>query len=105
VWAQLIKTRIKPGKEGNIPRLAEQLRDTEQPESGLLRSAIFLDQKEPSQLYFLVVFESEEKARLREQDERRNEGLAAVRALMAETFDGTPEFVDLIVAEEWSPTT
>ena len=44
MWAQLIKTRIKPGMEGNLPVLAQLLRDTEQPDSGLVRSAIFLDQ-------------------------------------------------------------
>jgi hypothetical protein len=56
----------------------------------------------PSQVYFLVVFESEEKARAREQDTRRQEGLQAVRATMAEIFEGPPEFIDLTVVEEWT---
>jgi hypothetical protein len=60
------------------------------------------DQKDPSQVYMLVVFESEEKARARENDQRRQEGLQAVRATMAEIFDGAPEFVDLTVVEETS---
>jgi len=51
----------------------------------------------------LVVFESEEKARARESDPRRQEGLQAVRAVMAEIFDGPPEFVDLAVVEEFVP--
>jgi len=55
-----------------------------------------------SQAYFLVVFESEEKARAREQDQRRQEGLQAVRATMADIFEGPPEFVDLTVVEEWA---
>jgi hypothetical protein len=58
------------------------------------------DEKDPSQVYMLVVFESEEKARARENDQRRQEGLQAVRATMAEIFDGAPEFVDLTVVEE-----
>jgi hypothetical protein len=58
------------------------------------------DEKDPSQIYMLVVFESEEKARARENDQRRQEGLQAVRATMAEIFDGAPEFVDLTVMEE-----
>jgi hypothetical protein len=60
------------------------------------------DEKDPSHVYMLVVFESEEKARARENDQRRQEGLQAVRATMAEIFDGAPEFVDLSVVEETS---
>jgi hypothetical protein len=61
------------------------------------------DQKDPSQVYMLVVFESEERARAPHNDQRRQEGLQAVRATMAEIFDGAPEFVDLTVVEETSP--
>ncbi len=53
------------------------------------------DQNDPSRVFMLVVFESEEKARARENDPRRQEGLQAARATMAEIFDGAPEFVDL----------
>jgi hypothetical protein len=59
------------------------------------------DQKDPSQVYALVVFESEDKARAREQDPRRQESLQAVRAMMAEIFDRPPQFTDLRVADEW----
>src|ERR1700722_19288112 len=103
MWAQLISIRIKPGREGDIPRLAEQLRATEQPNSGLARSMMMQDQKDSSRAYTLVVFESEEKARARENDDRRQEGLAKVRALMAEILDGAPEFVDLNVVEDTTP--
>ena len=48
----------------------------------------------------LVVFESEETARARENDPRRQEGLQTARATMADIFDGSPEFVDLIVVDE-----
>jgi quinol monooxygenase YgiN len=103
MWAQLITTRIKPGREGDLPKLAEQLQATEQPNSGLVRSMMMQDQKDPSRAYTLVVFESEEKARARENDERRQAGLAEVRALMAEIFDGPPEFVDLTIVHETTP--
>jgi hypothetical protein len=53
-------------------------------------------------VYTLVVFESEDKARAREQDPRRQEALQAARAIMADIFDGPPEFTDLTVAEEWT---
>ena len=103
MWAQLITIRVKPGRAGDLPKLAEQLRATEQANSGLLRSTMFLDQNDPSRAYTLVVFESEEKARAREADPRRQEGLSQVRALMAEIFDGAPEFVDLTVVEDTTP--
>jgi hypothetical protein len=48
------------------------------------------------------VFESEEKAREREQDPRRQEQLQTVRAMMEDIYAGPPEFVDLTVAEEWT---
>ena len=103
MWAQLITTRLKPGREGDLPLLIEQLRATEQPGSGLLRSTAMQDQKDPGRIYMLVVFESEEKAREREQDTRRQEGLQVARATMAEIFDGPPEFVDLIVVGDIEP--
>lgn len=43
-----------------------------------------LDQKDPSQMYALVLFESEEEAHAREQDPRRQETLQEVSAQMAE---------------------
>jgi hypothetical protein len=100
MWAQLIKTRLKPGKDP--AELRKQLQAAEQPGSGLVRTLVMHDQKDPSQLYSLVVFESEEKARARERDPRRQERLQAARATMADIYDGPPEFVDLTVVEEWT---
>jgi quinol monooxygenase YgiN len=103
MWAQLITTRLKPGKEGELPKLVEQLRATEQPGSGLVRSTAMHDAKDPGRVFMMVVFDSEEAARARESDPRREEGLAAARATMAEIFDGPPEFTDLIVVDEVTP--
>jgi quinol monooxygenase YgiN len=102
MWAQLITTRLKPGREDDLPKLVELLRAIEQPGSGLLRSTAMQDQNEHSRVYMLVVFESEEKARARENDPRRAEGLQDARALMAEIFDGPPEFTDLTVVADMS---
>jgi quinol monooxygenase YgiN len=60
------------------------------------------DQKDPDQAYILAVFESEERARAREQDPRRREGLQAMQATMADILAGPPEFTDLTVADEWT---
>jgi len=100
MWAQLITTRLKPGKDLEGGGLVEQLRAAEQPGSGLLRSLAMRDQNDPSRVYFLVVFESEERARARENDPRRQDALQGVRATMADLFEGAPEFVDLIVVDE-----
>jgi quinol monooxygenase YgiN len=103
MWAQLITTRLKPGREDDLPVLLEQLRAVEQPGSGLVRSTAMRDQNDPSRIYMLVVFESEEKARARENDPRRKEALQTARATMAEVFDDNWEFVDLTVVSETSP--
>lgn len=59
------------------------------------------DQGDPSRAYALFVFESEEKARERERDPRREAALSGVRALMAEIFEGPPVFVDLTVVADY----
>lgn len=97
MWAQLITSRLKPGREAELVKLMTELEAIEQQGSGLLRSSALIDQDDPQRVYTLVVFESEEKARSREQDPRRQEGLAKVREMMAEVFEGAPEFANLAV--------
>ncbi len=103
MWAQLIRTRLKDGTEAGLDQLIGQLRDAEQADSGLVRTLVMREQHDPNSLTMLVVFESVEKARARENDPRRAEGLAAARATMAEIFDGPPSFTDLVVADEFTP--
>jgi len=103
MWAQLIKLRLKPGKEDGLERVLQLLRASEQPGTGLVRSTTMRDQKDPSVVYTMVVFESEEKARAREQDSRRQEGLKEAQATMADIFEGPPEFIDLTVVAETTP--
>jgi quinol monooxygenase YgiN len=103
MWAQLITVKLKAGREGDLARLEEELRKVEQPGSGLVRSLVMQDQHDPSRACMLVVFESEEKARARESDPARQEALQPARALMAELFDGAPEFLDLTVVDEFAP--
>ncbi len=100
MWAQLMSFRLKPGKD--TAGLREQLQAVEQPDSGLLRTMILQDQKDPDHFYTVVVFESEEKARARERDPRRQEGLQVLRAMLADRLAEPPEFTDLAVAEEWT---
>jgi hypothetical protein len=90
MWAQLIKVRLKPGKD--LAAAAAQLRAAEQPGSGLVRELFLRDQKDPGHAYILAVFESEERARARERDPRRREGLQAVQAMMADVLAGPPVY-------------
>jgi quinol monooxygenase YgiN len=100
MWAQIIKTRVKPGSEADLAVLMDQFKAAEQADSGLIRSTTMRDQNDPDSLYIMVVFDSEDSARAREQDPRREPGLAAARETMARVFEGPPEFVDLNVVVE-----
>jgi quinol monooxygenase YgiN len=99
MWAQIIKVRVKPGKEEDLQRIMAQVRAIEQPDSGLLRSTMMRDKKDPQVFYTMIVVESEEKARARERDPRR-EGLHALQAQLADALEGPPEFIDLDVVDE-----
>ena len=103
MWAQLMKMRMLPGKENELDEMFDQLQAMEKPGSGLLRTTVMSDQSNNGDVYTLIVFESEEKARAREQDPRRHEALGSVQAAMAEIFVGPPEFVDLMVLQDVSP--
>ncbi|MEZ5140967.1 MAG: antibiotic biosynthesis monooxygenase [Acidimicrobiales bacterium] len=103
MWAQLIKTRLKEGHDDALTGLMEQFQAAEAPGSGLIRSVAMRDQNDPTAVYMLVLFESEEQARAREADPSREERLTAARATMAEVFEAPPEFVDLLVDAEYAP--
>jgi hypothetical protein len=63
MWAQMITTRIKDGSEAQLAKLFQQLRDAEQPGSGLLRTLALRDQNDPSS--------PSRRARCRESDDGR----------------------------------
>jgi hypothetical protein len=102
MWAQLISMRLKEGSEDELSGLMDALDAVEQPGSGLLRSLTMTDRRDPRQVHVLVVFESEQKARAREADSRRQEALVPVREKMAAIFEGPPTFADLDVVIERS---
>jgi heme-degrading monooxygenase HmoA len=103
MWAQLSTVRVKEGQAEVVGTAMEHLRTFEQPESGLLRTIVMQDQKDPARIFVLVVFESEEKARVRETDPRRRAGLQALRSSLAEILDGAPEYTDLDVVADLVP--
>ena len=97
---QLLTVYLVQLTEAQVRAIIDQLRATEQPESGLLREFAMRDQRDPTSIYVLALFESEERSRVREQDPRRQEGLRTLQAMMAEVFTSPPEFVDLEVLDE-----
>jgi heme-degrading monooxygenase HmoA len=103
MWAQLIEMKLKQGQDPS--EMIRLIRAAEQPDSGLVRSHFMRDQSDPQRIVTLVVFESEEKARAREQDPRRTEQLAEARSMMADIFEGPPKFTDLEVVDEWTDST
>ena len=100
MWAQLQRASSKPEKQQQLLEVFDQLREIEQADSGLRRTMVMRSQADPSQVFVLVLFDSEEKARAREQDPRRQEGLASIRAAMGDVLDGPPEFFDLDVVRD-----
>jgi quinol monooxygenase YgiN len=102
MWAQMITSRLKPGRDDALTTLTAQLKAAERPNSGLIHATAARDSKDPSRVIMLIVFESEEKARERESDSGRQDDLAAARTTMAEIFEGPPEFTDLTVVDDWS---
>ena len=100
MWAQLIKMRVKAGSDADLPALFQQFQAVEQTGSGLIRTTLMHAQNDPSEFYVMVVFDSEEHARARENDPRRQEAMKPAQAMMAELFEGPPEFVDLMVVAD-----
>lgn len=97
MWAQLQKVRANPDKQDELLGVFKQLQDIEQPDSGLLRTLAMRSQSDPNDVFVLVLFESEQKARERERDPRRQDALVGIRATMGGLLDGPPEFFDLDV--------
>ncbi len=100
MWAQLQKVSSRPEKEAELLDVFEQLNAIEQADSGLLKTMVMRSQADPTLVFVLVVFDSEEKARTREQDPRRQQGLQRIRAALGDVLDGPPEFFDLDVLRD-----
>lgn len=100
MWAQLMKVRSPPEREAEMLAAFDQLQAIEQPDSGLVRTTVMRSQADPGVAYVLVVFASEESARAREADPRRQEGLQHIRASLGAAMEGAPEFTDLDVVRE-----
>lgn len=93
MWAQLIKSRIKPGKEEEVRNLPQELDSQMGGEAPFVAIFACTNQNDPSESYTFVVFESEEAAR---QNERSPEQAQRFQRFQ-ELYEGQPEYVDLNV--------
>jgi heme-degrading monooxygenase HmoA len=100
MWAQLQRVSSSPEREAQLLGAFAQLEAIEQPDSGLVRTLVMRNQADPTEVFVLVLFESEEKARAREQDPRRQQGLEGIRTSLGNLLDGPPEFFDLDVVRD-----
>jgi heme-degrading monooxygenase HmoA len=94
MWAQMQRVSTNPGREAEVLEIFERLRAIEQEDSGLLQTLVMRSQTDPTEVFVVVVFESEEKARARDKDPRRQEPLQHIRAAMGDVLNGPPEFFD-----------
>lgn len=94
MWAQMQRVSTDPDKQEQVLEIFEQLRAIEQEDSGLLQTLVLRSQADPTEVFVVVVFESEEKARTRDKDPRRQEPLQRIRAAMGDVLNGPPEVFD-----------
>ena len=95
MWAQIVRTRMKSGVEGDMAEIREQLRARISQRPGLVQTYWMQNQHDPQEYYTVIVFESEEQARAGEGELDDDPLFQRMRAL----GEGTPEFVDLTVVE------
>ena len=98
MWAQLVKMRARDGTDEKMRDLERQWEDQvgRGTDSGWVRSLALRNARDPNEVYALVYFESEEKARANEQNPQH---LAFIEQMMS-LADGEPEYVDLVPIEE-----
>ena len=89
MWAQMVRTKLKPGREAEVEDLGRQLEDRNNP--AWVRSTIFSNQDNPREHYVVVLFESEEAARQHEQHPEQHELVTR----LLDCYEEPPEFIDL----------
>jgi quinol monooxygenase YgiN len=96
MWAQMVKTKVKPGREDEVEDLTDQLEDRDNP--AWVRRMVLANQHNPREHYIVVLFESEEAARQHEQHPEQHEMVTQ----LLDCYEEPPEFTDLEVLRESS---
>lgn len=99
MWAQLIKARVKPEAMDGASGILEEVRSRIRQRPGLVRQIVMENQRDPEEIYTLLVFENEEVAREGERSPEQQEFAKRLASLNL----GQPEFVDLNVIAESTP--
>jgi heme-degrading monooxygenase HmoA len=99
MWAQLLKFQVKPGSADEMERIYREVDAQTGPETGWGRSYSLRNRKNPDEVYALVIFESEAKAREYEHSPEQ----AKLTSRTGELMVGTPEFVDFDLVTEYAP--
>ena len=92
MWAQLIKTRVKPGKEEELRNLPQEF-EAQGGTPPFVHIFTCNNQNDPSEYYTFVVFESQEAARSNEASPEQAQRIERMQDL----YEGQPEYVDLNV--------
>ena len=98
MWAQLVKMRVQPGNDERFQQIGQQWEEQvgRGTDSGWVRTLLFRNANDPNEYYQVVFFESEEKARANERNQKHQGLLQQWLALAA----GPPEYVDLTPVQE-----
>jgi heme-degrading monooxygenase HmoA len=102
MFGQVMVMDVKADRVGDLPRIMDLLAEAEQPDSGWLRTVVLHERADAHRVFTVVVFESEEKARARESDPRRQEKLGEAQALLREILTAPPQFHDCDVLHDTS---
>jgi heme-degrading monooxygenase HmoA len=101
MWAQMLKTRIKPGQEATVQQLPQEMEQRFQRQGsnlGPVRVIMMQDQNDPGAYINVIFFESEARARDYEGSPLQTE----IQQRMMQIWDGPPEFTDLNVLHEFN---
>jgi heme-degrading monooxygenase HmoA len=99
MWAQMIKTRVKPGQEEAVRQLPQKMQSrfgSFQAGRGPARVLVMQDENDSGAYITIVFFESEAKAREYEGSPEQKE----IQQRRMQVWDGPPEFTDLDVTYE-----
>lgn len=99
MWAQMVKFRVAEENADRMQRLDDRWNEEvgRGTDSGWLRSIVLQNANDPQELFELVFFESEEKARANEKTPKH---VALVEEMMA--LASSVDFVDLKPLKETS---
>jgi quinol monooxygenase YgiN len=96
MWAQIVKTKVKPGHESEVDDVRREFET--RPNPAMVRSMTFANQENPLEHYIVTIFDSEELARHHERHPQQHELVMRLH----DHYQEPPEFIDLELIYEVS---